>query len=81
MKWTSRQQKFGYHGLDVYADSQVEYIAVNMHGFMFGYFEKPVISDSDSYWVSTSDDINDMVALGRVDLDGLNWRESLMEYF
>jgi hypothetical protein len=77
MKWVHPQRELEYHGLTVYTDFQVRYLATNVHGFLFGYFDYPVCNHS--YWESSCSDVHEGVPLGRVDLGELNWRNSLVE--
>nr|DAE33521.1 MAG TPA: hypothetical protein [Caudoviricetes sp.] len=66
---------FNYNGVVITAPGWAAWIAVDMDGALYVYDNEPFISDGNEFW--SVDGTPDL--LGYVDLDGADWRKTLMK--
>lgn len=63
-----------YFGLSLTVPEDIDYIATNSYGVVYGYFSEPELCDE--FWDNRCHGIP-KVRLATVNLHGLNWRETL----
>lgn len=67
---------FNYHGMVMTAPCWAKWIAVDMDGAVYVYDAEPFICGSNEYWsVEGTPHL-----LCYVDLEGADWRKTLMQY-
>lgn len=63
-----------YFGIKLTVPSDVMCIATDSEGLVYGYYNKPKLTDR--YW-NVSDMYDHVVSLATVELEGTDWRETL----
>jgi hypothetical protein len=63
-----------YFGIKLTVPSDVMCIATDSGGLVYGYYNKPKLTDS--YW-NVSDMYDHVVSLATVELEGTDWRKTL----
>ncbi len=65
-----------YFGLSLTVPEDIDYVATNSYGVVYGYFSEPELCDE--FW-DTHYDGFPKVRLATVNLHGLDWKETLRE--
>lgn len=62
-----------YYGIKFQLPYWIRYLAVDKNGSLYGYMDYPLLYDSS--WSALSGNV---IRIGTVDLEGINWEETLV---
>jgi hypothetical protein len=65
-----------FHGTEVHVPEHIKYIAADKSGSVIGFEKEPVPDAEFEWWDNPTGD--DMYDIGTVDLEGMNWTETLV---
>lgn len=73
MKFIEEQKKIQYFGIELVIPANIKYIATDESGYIYAYTCKPI--EEEMQWFALNGDI---VELCIVDLEGVDWKETLV---
>ena len=79
MKISNKYKRVKYFGLFVFCNKNHKFLAIDEDGILSSYALKPTVHEShvhNGYWHPKN---NDFEWCAEVDLEGLDWRETLVE--
>ena len=65
-----------FHGTEVHVPEYIKYIAADKSGKVIGFEKEPVPDAEFEWWDNPTAD--EMYDVGTVDLEGMNWTETLV---
>ncbi len=77
MKIIEPQKKIDYFGVELTIDGRTNFVATDDDGEVYQYLIRPNFDKYMGVWGSNNP--NEVVRLCAVDLDGMDWKETLME--
>jgi len=69
-----KDKKINYFGIELYIYHEVEYLTTDQDGEVTAHYDKPVCCHELYYWHSENE-----WHICNVDLEGMDWKETLME--
>ncbi|HGJ5855687.1 MAG TPA: hypothetical protein ACHBZ9_15450 [Arsenophonus nasoniae] len=70
-------KQVNYFGIELTVDADINFLATDQDGYVYGYYCKPIFVDKNGIWVPKQDFMTHPVA--KVDLGDKDWKETLVE--
>lgn len=73
----ARHKTVLYFGIALFITSDIKWIAVDEDGSLWGFSVKPILCEASHDWSHFN---GFSIELGDVDLEGMDWRDTLREF-